>query len=130
LGADEVVDYTKQDFTEAAQIYDVIFDAVGKGSSRRGKRALAENGSYVSVRSSTREKTEDLLVLRDLMRRARSRRSSTGAIRSSRSLRLTAMSRKATSGGTWSSPSEAEHAALVALVGPGSTPGSTTSGPS
>jgi NADPH:quinone reductase-like Zn-dependent oxidoreductase len=67
LGADEVVDYTKQDFTEAGQIYDVIFDAVGRGSPRRGKRVLAENGSYVSVRSSTKEKTEDLLVLRDLM---------------------------------------------------------------
>jgi NADPH:quinone reductase-like Zn-dependent oxidoreductase len=67
LGADEVVDYTKQDFTEAGQIYDIIFDAVGKASPRRGKRALAENGSYLSVRSSTKEKTEDLLVLRDLM---------------------------------------------------------------
>jgi NADPH:quinone reductase-like Zn-dependent oxidoreductase len=67
LGADEVVDYTRQDFTEAGQIYDIIFDAVGKGSPRRGKRVLAENGSYVSVRSSTQEKTEDLLVLRDLM---------------------------------------------------------------
>ena len=67
LGADEVVDYTKQDFTETDQIYDVIFDAVGKGSPRRSKRVLAEKGSYVSVRSSTKEKTEDLLVLRDLM---------------------------------------------------------------
>jgi NADPH:quinone reductase-like Zn-dependent oxidoreductase len=68
LGADEVIDYTKQDFTETGQIYDIIFDAVGKGSPRRGKRVLAENGSYVSVRSSTaKEKTEDLLVLRDLM---------------------------------------------------------------
>jgi NADPH:quinone reductase-like Zn-dependent oxidoreductase len=67
LGADEVVDYTKQDFTEAGQIYDVVFDAVGKGSPRRDKKVLAEDGSYVSVRSSTKEKTEDLLVLRDLM---------------------------------------------------------------
>jgi NADPH:quinone reductase-like Zn-dependent oxidoreductase len=40
---------------------------VGKGSPRRGKRVLAENGAYVSVRSSTKEMTEDLLVLRDLM---------------------------------------------------------------
>jgi NADPH:quinone reductase-like Zn-dependent oxidoreductase len=67
LGADEVVDYTKQDFTEAGQIYDIIFDAVGKGSPRRDRRVLAENGSYVSVRSSTKEKTKDLLVLRDLL---------------------------------------------------------------
>jgi NADPH:quinone reductase-like Zn-dependent oxidoreductase len=67
LGADEVVDYTKQDFTEAGQTYDIVFDAVGKGSPRRDKKVLAEDGSYVSVRSSTKEKTEDLLVLSDLM---------------------------------------------------------------
>ena len=68
LGADEVIDYTKQDFTEADQNYDIIFDAVGKGSPKSVKRVLAENGSYVSVRSSTKkEKTEDLLFLRDLM---------------------------------------------------------------
>lgn len=67
LGADEVIDYTKQDFTEAGAIYDIIFDAVGKGSPRRSKRVLAEDGAYVSVRSSAKEKTEDLLVLRDLM---------------------------------------------------------------
>jgi NADPH:quinone reductase-like Zn-dependent oxidoreductase len=68
LGADEVVDYTQQDFTEAGQTYDVIFDAVGKISPRQSKKGLAGNGSYVSIRSSiAKEKTEDLLVLRDLM---------------------------------------------------------------
>ena len=67
LGADEVIDCTKQDFTEAGATYDILFDAVGKGSPRRSKRVLAEDGAYVSVRSSTKEKTEDLLVLRDLM---------------------------------------------------------------
>ena len=67
LGADEVIDYTKQDFTETGRIYDIIFDDVGKSSPRRDKRVLAEDGAYVSVRSSTKEKTEDLLVLRDLM---------------------------------------------------------------
>jgi NADPH:quinone reductase-like Zn-dependent oxidoreductase len=39
----------------------------GQGFPRRGKRVLSEIGSYVSVRSSTKEKSEDLLVLRDLM---------------------------------------------------------------
>lgn len=66
LGADEVIDYTRQDFTETGQLYDVVFDAVGKSSPKRSKRALAEQGSYVSIRSPTREKREDLLYLRDL----------------------------------------------------------------
>jgi NADPH:quinone reductase-like Zn-dependent oxidoreductase len=68
LGADEVVDYTKQDFTEAGPIYDIVFDAVGKGSPRRSKSVLTENGSYVSVRSSTaKERAEDLRVLGHLL---------------------------------------------------------------
>jgi NADPH:quinone reductase-like Zn-dependent oxidoreductase len=68
LGADEVVDYTKQDFTEGGPIYDIVFDAVGKGSPKRSKSVLTENGSYVSVQSSTaKERAEDLLVLRDLL---------------------------------------------------------------
>jgi NADPH:quinone reductase-like Zn-dependent oxidoreductase len=68
LGADELVDYTKEDFTEAGRAYDIIFDAVGKGSPRRFRRVLAGNGSLVSVRSPTaKERVEDLLVLRNLL---------------------------------------------------------------
>jgi NADPH:quinone reductase-like Zn-dependent oxidoreductase len=68
LGAQEVVDYTQQDFTESGQLYDLIFNAVGKGSPRRSKRVLVEKGAYVSVRSSiAKEKTEHLLTLRDLL---------------------------------------------------------------
>jgi NADPH:quinone reductase-like Zn-dependent oxidoreductase len=69
LGADEVVDYTQQDFTEAGETYDIVFDAVGKGSRRRSKSVLTEGGSFVSIRSSTREKRENLLYLRDLLER-------------------------------------------------------------
>ena len=67
LGADEVVDYTQQDFTDAGQTYDIVFDAVGKGSPKRSKSVLTEGGAYVSIRSSTKEKREDLLFLRDLL---------------------------------------------------------------
>ena len=67
LGADEVVDYTQQDFTEAGQTYDIVFDAVGKGSPKRSKSVLTAGGAYVSIRSSTKESREDLLFLRDLL---------------------------------------------------------------
>jgi NADPH:quinone reductase-like Zn-dependent oxidoreductase len=67
LGADHVIDYTKEDFTTTGQTYDVIFDAVGKSSPSRSKRALKQNGSYLSVGSSISPKPEDLLFLKRLV---------------------------------------------------------------
>jgi len=67
LGADQVIDYTKEDFTKSSQAYDVIFDAVGKTSLSRSKGALKEKGFYLSVRSSTSEKAENLLFLKELI---------------------------------------------------------------
>ncbi|MFC2000223.1 NAD(P)-dependent alcohol dehydrogenase [Chloroflexota bacterium] len=67
LGADKVIDYTKEDFTKSGQTYDVIFDAVGKSSSSRSKRALKKKGFYLSVKSSTSEKTENLIFLKELI---------------------------------------------------------------
>ena len=49
LGADEVVDYLRQDFTKSGQSYDAIIDAVGKYSFRRGRRALKSGGVYVAT---------------------------------------------------------------------------------
>jgi NADPH:quinone reductase-like Zn-dependent oxidoreductase len=49
LGADEVVDYRQQDFTKNGQTYDVIIDAVGKYSFRRGRRSLKPGGVYVAT---------------------------------------------------------------------------------
>jgi NADPH:quinone reductase-like Zn-dependent oxidoreductase len=49
LGADQVIDYTKEDFTQTGQIYDVIFDAVGKSSFSRCKSSLKENGIYLDT---------------------------------------------------------------------------------
>jgi len=49
LGADEVVDYRQQDFTENGQTYDAIIDAVGKFSFRRGRGALRPGGTYVAT---------------------------------------------------------------------------------
>jgi len=49
LGADTVIDYTSEDFTESGQVYDLIFDAIGKTSFSRCKQVLAENGTYVTT---------------------------------------------------------------------------------
>jgi NADPH:quinone reductase-like Zn-dependent oxidoreductase len=49
LGADRVIDYTQQDFTEGDDTYDVVFDAVGKLSSSRAKRPLRKTGVYLNV---------------------------------------------------------------------------------
>ena len=67
LGADHVIDYSKEDFTKSGQVYDVIFDAVRKTSLSRSKGALKEKGLYLSVRSSTRERAENLIFLKELI---------------------------------------------------------------
>jgi NADPH:quinone reductase-like Zn-dependent oxidoreductase len=49
LGADKVIDYTKEDFTKTGQTYDIIFDAVGKSSFSRSKRSLKKKGIYLTT---------------------------------------------------------------------------------
>jgi len=49
LGADKVVDYTKEDFTKTGETYDVIFDLTSESSFSRCKRSLAQNGVYLSA---------------------------------------------------------------------------------
>lgn len=49
LGADFVIDYTREDFTNTGQRYDFIFDAVGKSSFGACKKLLKENGVYIST---------------------------------------------------------------------------------
>jgi len=67
LGADKVIDYTKEDFTKGGETYDAIFDAVGKSSFSRSKRSLKKKGFYLSVNSLTSPKTEDLIFLKELI---------------------------------------------------------------
>jgi NADPH:quinone reductase-like Zn-dependent oxidoreductase len=49
LGADRVIDYTKEDFTKNGETYDVIFDAVGKHSFKRCRDSLKRGGSYLAT---------------------------------------------------------------------------------
>ncbi len=49
LGADEVIDRTKQDFTAQREAYDVVFDCVGKSSFRRCRDALKPGGIYLTT---------------------------------------------------------------------------------
>lgn len=49
LGANHVIDYTKEDYSNSEQHYDFIFDAVGKSSFGQAKKVLTENGIYIST---------------------------------------------------------------------------------
>jgi NADPH:quinone reductase-like Zn-dependent oxidoreductase len=47
LGADRVIDYTKEDFAQGGEPYDVIFDILGRSSFSRCKGSLTQNGRYL-----------------------------------------------------------------------------------
>ncbi len=49
LGADEVIDYTKEEFTKTGQTYDIIFDVVSKSSFSRCKGSLKQRGIYLAT---------------------------------------------------------------------------------
>lgn len=55
LGADQVLDYSKTDFTQGQNVYDAILDTVGGTSFSRSKRVLAPHGRHVFVVQTLRE---------------------------------------------------------------------------
>ncbi len=89
IGAEHVIDYTKEDFTKKGPIYDVIFDVIGKSSFSNSLRSLKPDGIYIlanprlsqmvrgplnSIKSSKKviigaanPKTEDLIFLKELI---------------------------------------------------------------
>ena len=69
LGADQVIDYTHEDFTQRGELYDIIFDAVGKNSQSHCRKALTPNGTYVSVvgQGNPKPRMEDLNFLKELI---------------------------------------------------------------
>lgn len=67
LGADDVIDYTVEDFTRTSERYDIVFDAVGKTNRTACRGLLAEGGRFVSVEGQgiAKERAEDLDLLRE-----------------------------------------------------------------
>ena len=84
LGADKVIDYTKEDFSKSGETYDIIFDTVGKSSFSGCKRSLKKKGilleaamkpshlvrglwtSIKVIGGGAIEKAEDLIFLKEL----------------------------------------------------------------
>jgi NADPH:quinone reductase-like Zn-dependent oxidoreductase len=67
LGADEIIDYKKQDFTKISTRFDVLFDAVGKTSKSVCKPIMKPGAKYVSVSGSPKTTPEDMLILKQLL---------------------------------------------------------------
>lgn len=69
LGADKLIDYTQEDFTQRSDAYDVIFDAVGKIASSKRKKSLTKSGIYLTalaLSGNIKLKVEDLIFLKEL----------------------------------------------------------------
>ena len=65
LGADHVIDYTEENFTESENQYELIFDAVSKSSKSECRNILAPNGRYITT-TGPEPRHEDLLFLKEL----------------------------------------------------------------
>ncbi len=67
LGADKVIDYTKEDFTKSSETYDVVYDAVMKTSRSRCKNLLKKTGIFLNNNGLEKIETEDLIFLKELI---------------------------------------------------------------
>jgi NADPH:quinone reductase-like Zn-dependent oxidoreductase len=71
IGADKVIDYTKEDFTQSGETYDVIFDTVRKIPASHQKKSLKPNGIFLSTMSLAPESPENLNFLKELIEKGR-----------------------------------------------------------
>jgi NADPH:quinone reductase-like Zn-dependent oxidoreductase len=67
LGADNVIDYTREDLSKHGSDYDIVFDAVDKLPASRGKKLLADKGVYVKVGTEDSISIEDFYYLKELV---------------------------------------------------------------
>ena len=70
IGADHVIDYTKEDFTMSGEQYDFIFDAVGKTSKSKCEKILTPNGIFASIMKgggSSKQRAQDILTLKKMV---------------------------------------------------------------
>jgi len=67
LGADKVIDYTQEDFTQSGELYDIVFDTVLKLSKSNCKKALSPDGKFLTTRGIHKQHAEDLDFLIELM---------------------------------------------------------------
>lgn len=70
LGADRVIDYTREDITRRSERYDIVFDAVDKLPASKGKKVLKETGVYLNVGKDSGSGgggNEDLIFLKELI---------------------------------------------------------------
>lgn len=67
LGADIVIDYTREDFTKIDQTFDVVFDAVGKSSFGKCKRLMKKGGVYMSTELGYMSQNIFLAILTPLL---------------------------------------------------------------
>ena len=66
LGADNVLDYKKEDYSESLEKFDIVFDAVGKTTKSKAKKVLKEGGAFVTIKMLTKEKNENLVRIKQL----------------------------------------------------------------
>jgi NADPH:quinone reductase-like Zn-dependent oxidoreductase len=142
IGADQVIDYTQQDFTQTGPRYDPLVDMADSRTLAERRRVLAPNGILVAVGGPdngqwigpviglakilmlsavvsqtmtpmlARQRADDLAVLRELLENGKVTRSSTVHTRSARFPGPSATSNKDTPGETLSSPSKFSIAAV------------------
>ncbi|MBE7434576.1 MAG: NAD(P)-dependent alcohol dehydrogenase [Anaerolineales bacterium] len=68
LGADHIIDYTKEDFSSREERYDVIFDTVAKFPKSQYSKVLASNGTFVSMaKLDTKEGMDNLIFIKELI---------------------------------------------------------------